>query len=311
MYNTLRDTDRDGYRNWAWRGQNANRRMLEEPMAHAHVAALAYALDVNRGLSSPSSINYGRLADNLLGYLRNDFEPKMRKVNNSPRGYPFMRAVLHHPYVNMMRYHHYMYKLTGERGYQDSLNVMSNVIRREVKDISTSTGKGVLWDQLFVTDPNNYTSSSDRRGTSPTLYATQTYSSVLDLHLEGVAPFDRNLMQKLATTLSHFILDGACTSSCRASNGNLQIDIGGGRDRKADDGTVFKTGIAKRSGFPTPSYNHYANWSYAHYAAFDTTRDQKITKVNLAAFEATEYWGTEQPRRGGVILGMVFALLQK
>ncbi|MDQ3398739.1 MAG: malectin, partial [Deinococcota bacterium] len=157
MYNTLRDTDRDGYRNWQFKGKNVARPMLEEPMAHGHVAALVYALNANRGLSSPSGIDYGRLADNLLGYLRNDFEPKWRersaqRLDWQGSEFPYLRATNHHAYVNLMRYHDYMYKLTGERGYRDYLDTMSSVIRRDVRDISTPIGTALVWGGRLSSD---------------------------------------------------------------------------------------------------------------------------------------------------------------
>jgi hypothetical protein len=316
MYNTLRDTDRDGYRNWQFKGQNVDRPMLEEPMAHGHVAALVYALNANRGLSSPSGINYGRLADNLLGYLRNDFEPKWRKRNartiaGQGSAYPFIRATNNHAYVNLMRYHDYMYKLTGERGYRDYLDTMSSVIRRDVRDISTPIGTALVWGGSVASDPFNYRKLGDELHLQPTIYANDSYAAMLDLHLEGVAPFDRSFMEKLARTLSHFILDGACTRNCSGSSGQLRIDVGGERDRRANDGSVYKTGNAQRRGFGRMAYNHYGSHGFTPYAAFDSTRDQKLTQVNLAAFEAIENWGTEQPRRGFIPMGMVFALLNK
>jgi hypothetical protein len=161
---------------------------------------------------------------------------------------------------------------------------------------------------LLTSDSYNFLKKGEGLGLSPTIYANDTYSAMLDLHLEGVAPFDRSFMQKLATTLSYFILDGACTSRCSGSSGQLKIDVGGERDRKANDGTTYKTGFAKQRGFKRQTYNHYGSQGFAPYAAFDTTRDQKLTKVNLAAYEAIEYWGSEQPRRGAIPIGMVFTL---
>jgi hypothetical protein len=188
---------------------------------------------------------------------------------------------------------------------------MSSVIRRDVRDISTPIGTALVWGGSVASDPFNYRKLGDELHLQPTIYANDSYAAMLDLHLEGVAPFDRSFMEKLARTLSHFILDGACTRNCSGSSGQLRIDVGGERDRRANNGSVYKTGNAQRRGFGRMAYNHYGSHGFTPYAAFDSTRDQKLTQVNLAAFEAIEYWGTEQPRRGFIPMGMVFALLQR
>ena len=106
---------------------------MDEILTHSLVAAVAAALEENAAFSEV----YAEHAAFWTDYLENDFEAKWRGRNDVPSGFPFIEKDLTHPYVQFIRYHFYMHKLTGDAGYQREAERMARLVTRQVREIYT------------------------------------------------------------------------------------------------------------------------------------------------------------------------------
>lgn len=309
------DGSKDGYLNWLYLytpGQSHSgygkdtRGALDETMIHAHIAAMAYAFHVNRDLESPSGVPYGERADFWLEYLKNHFERKWRERNEVPSGYPFLRAHTNHAYTQWLRYYHYMYKLTGDRGYRDELVRMGKVIATDYLDKSTPIGTAFVFDHVITTDPLNTSTFSNKenaKGLQPTTYIGYSVSAALDLHLERVAPFNVTFMRKFARTLVHYVLDG--------DSKTVAIDIGGGINVRANNGKMLQSRAVQDRGFKRPSYSTYVDWPLAALAAYDITNSNKIRTKSLQIYQNEEHGRLTNPKGVHIPAAMVFVLSVK
>jgi hypothetical protein len=206
---------KDGFRNWRWLNSSGtfygkDTHVMDEMMTHAGVAAMAYALHVNRGLRSPGGVDYGARAMFWSDYLKRDFEAKWRKRNNKASGFPFLNITLMHPHAQWMRYHYYMGALTGDAGYRREAERLAKTVDSLMVRTSTSHGSGLVWchgtTRCLYAQPVNY--------------ARYTVGAIIDLAWEGVAPFDGAYLGRLATTMTALV----------ATNGtrNIAADVAGG-----------------------------------------------------------------------------------
>lgn len=205
----LKDWDGDGFLNWRFldktnaglTGHDRGSQMWDME-THALVACVAWAYRVNQDLKSPGGIDYKQRAAFWQDYLKNHFEAKWRHRNGQPEGFPFLEKPLVHPYSHFVRYHHYMARLTGDRGYEDYALVMAARLAKFSYEVETPSGPAIIWRHQNLTGD---------RTAQPIGYATMTFAAFHDLHLEGFAPYARGeTMAKYARTISELIiLDGS------------------------------------------------------------------------------------------------------
>lgn len=201
----LRDTNGDGYKNWTHKTRTdrssnkylgGDKHEMNEMMTHGMVASMAYTLK-QAGYSSSASF--------WTDYLKNDFEAKWRKRNGKRSGFPFIDHKLMHPTVNMVRYHYYMYKLTGKSEYYSEAKRLASKVRSTMR----SSGSGYVWDHEV----------GSRSGCQPMTYVKYTTSALADLSTASSSLFDSGFMKRVAYTMGRKAL--------KSSSGSLASNICG------------------------------------------------------------------------------------
>jgi len=223
------DGTRDGYVNWVWRqgsgtydGKDTHK--LDEMKTHALIASVAYALDLNRDLASPSGRSYGAHADFWRDYLVNDFEAKWREREREPSGFPIMIRPDNHTYYSWMKWHYYMALLTGEEDYMGEAERMADVIwNDEIREMSTSSGPVYFWTRGVVGEGGGVAYLE------PTTYSRYVYADAVEFHLEG---FHRwalgETLPALARTFTRYVID---LDGAESSTDWFAADLGGGVSR--------------------------------------------------------------------------------
>jgi len=191
---------------------------------------MMYALWVNRGLSSPSGVDYKARADFWFDYLKNNFEAKWRDRNNvSSSSYDFMTPNnLTHSNLQFIRYFYYMGQVSGDSGYLNQAQKIAALIDNNLVRTSSPDGTALVWCQ-------GITSIDPCYGAQATNYVRYTVSGAVDLGLEGMAPFNQSgYLEMFAHTVANFMLDNGTT--------NMAPNVTGGVDRAgvpgADGSTV-------------------------------------------------------------------------
>ena len=269
-----RDGTKDGFLNWVdlydsdknFRGKDTQ--MDYDLKANALVAQIAWALQNNRDLKSPSGVNYGAHADFWKDYLVNDFEAKWRKRKGVKSGFPFISESGFHTYHSFMKWHYYMGKLTGNSAYSKEAERMADVFWHEFKDTSSDYGTALVWPRKV----QKYT--SDLNEMEPTTYADAVVQEAVDLHFEGFNGYAKDSnMQKFANTVADFVIDDNSFNS-------FARDIGGGKSR---------AGIAASSSswnkMTAPNFAESA-WSYV--AAWDNDSGGRVSKAAQAVYYDVE-----------------------
>ena len=249
---------KDGYLNWVFRysderafmGKDTSRG--NEMKTHAMVAMIAHALDLNRDLDSPSGRDYGAHADFWRDYLVHHFEAKWRERNDVPTGFPFMMRPHTHTYSSWMRYHYYMWHLTGEAGYLAEANRMADVLWAELRPVETATGTAYVWARSVLAE------GGGEDYLHPTTYARYVFGDVVEMHLEGFHRWaSAEEMGRFARTFTELIIDNRDP----VRNG-FASDIGGGRSR---------AGLRSDDSWPRLSADRFRLSSYALLGAWDDT----------------------------------------
>ncbi len=106
-----------------------------------------------------------------------------------------------HPYSNFIRYHLYMYKLTGKSEYYSEAKRMVGVVKDHMKTTSTPNGTGYTWDHRI----NDGTNQS-YIGCQPTVYIRYTLQAFADLATLDSSLFDSTFMKRVANTVAHKVL---------------------------------------------------------------------------------------------------------
>ncbi len=248
----LADYDGDGFRNWRYLDEDGDAEYygndyytMEEILAHSVVAAAAAALYENAAFNE----RYREHAIFWEDYLKNDFEAKWRKRNGVPFGFPFLVRNLMHPYVEFIRYHLYMYDLTGDAAYYSEAERMAREVTQQVRKVYTAGGPAYVWDQRFLPEAER----SDAVGCQPFAYLRLTFQTFQDLALEGFSIFDDTFMQYIATAMTSLVMK----DSYRSFAG----DICGGR---------FQAGL-RPSGRDDGITFHFVNYPYAVVGKWDAT----------------------------------------
>lgn len=205
--------DADGYLNWLWRYNSdpgyidTDIHEMDEMMCHAMVAAIAYTYHVNRDKEH----QYAEKAAFWSNYLTNHFEQKWRSRKQVPQGFPFLTSRLIHVYMQWVRYHYYMYRLTGDKGYLDETERMARVVAQQITTVTTPSGLAAQWTHGMTV------LGEKPMGAQKVNYARYTIQAAADLHLEGVSVFAENaFMKNIATMFSSFVLDNDAPESMAA-----------------------------------------------------------------------------------------------
>jgi hypothetical protein len=194
----------DGYLNWIYNRDNEYKgtdvHEMDDMLTHSMVAAVAYAFHINKDLNS----KYQERANFWTNYLKNHFEAKWRARKKKATGFPFLEKKLTHAYAQWNRYHYYMYKLTGEKGYYDEAVRMAQVVKNGVKTVSTPIGQAAMWDHGM---PHN---GGKTHGPQPSNYARYTIQAMADLSLEGFNAYaESGFMERVAHTVAALVLNKA------------------------------------------------------------------------------------------------------
>ena len=83
-----------------------------------------------------------------------------------------------HPYVEFIRYHHYMYGLTGNEGKAER---RANLVLKQVREVFTPGGPGYVWDHRFLPDAD-----APLLACPLLVYLQFTFQTFQDLALEGM-----------------------------------------------------------------------------------------------------------------------------
>lgn len=274
---TLGDPNGDGYLNWRYLNYSADSSAvphlgddyheMEEILTHSGVAAIAYALK-QAGYSSSAAF--------WMDYLQNDFEAKWRKRKNKPSGFPFLTKDLMHAYVQWIRYHYYMGKLTGDSSYTREAFRMAGVVRGNMKVTSTPSGIGYEWAHRV-----QLSGSGSFSGCQPMVYVRYTTQAFADLATQDARLFDSTFMQQVANTMAY-------------------------KAWKNTDGTQLANDVC--GGGSYGSLYHGASHPYTVLAAWDTSR--RLEEIAIRTYHATEHNRESSPRIYNLPAMMVFTLGQ-
>ena len=192
----------DGYLNWQYNydagytGTDAH--VMDEILSHSFVASFAYAFHVNRDIDP----RYAERAQFWTDYLKNHFEAKWRKRNKIPTGFPFLEKKLTHPYMQFVRYHYYMAKLTGDKAYEVEALRMAGNLNNQIKQVTTPIGAGSMWDHAMTV------LGVRSLGPQQTHYARYTVQAAADLADEGFSIFGQTgYMDRMAVTLVNYVVN--------------------------------------------------------------------------------------------------------
>jgi hypothetical protein len=250
------DGTRDGYLNWVYRYSNEpdlkgkDTHQSNEMRTHAMLAAVAYALHLNRDLASPGGRDYGAHADFWRGYLVHHFEAKWRERRKVPTAFPIMTVPHTHSYYAWTKWHYYMGRLTGDDRYLTEANRMADVLWGELRSVATPAGTAYVWARsvLALGGVGDYL--------HPTTYARYTFGDIVEFHLEGFHRWASEAeLPRFTRTFTEFVMDVPDPMS-----GGFASDVGGG---------VAKAGLASDDSWSRMSVNRFRISSYALIAAWD------------------------------------------
>ena len=215
----------DGYLNWVWdrdhsdehRGRDIHE--IDEMRTHALVAQFAYAFKANEELQGSNGVDYAERAAFWTDYLVNHFEAKWRERHDVPwPEFPFLTRPHMHETVDFIRYHHYMYLLTGREPYQAEVERLTKIALDNMVEVDSEAGPALVSPRsvLSLGGSLNYL--------MPSTYVRYLYASAVDLNLGSVPGWaDDGVLEGLARSLSEFMIDNGADDFAR--------DMGGGVDR--------------------------------------------------------------------------------
>lgn len=251
------DGEQDGYVNWVrHRGSDQytgkDTWKTDEMGTHALVASIAYALEANRDLESPSGRDYGAHADFWEDYLVNTFEAKWREREDKAVGFPIMTRPHTASYYRWVKWHHYMGLLTGDDAYTREAHRMADVLwsKTEIRPISLPSGTAYVWPRSVIS------LGGSGEYLMPITYASPVYAHAVEFHFEGFHNWATNeTMRRYARTMTDLIMD----SGDPIANG-FASDVGGGVDR---------AGIVSDPSWSRMSANNWRHRSFPQIAAWD------------------------------------------
>ena len=288
---TLRDTNGDGYLNWLWLHDpndttyyNTDNEIMDDIMSAGLVAEVAWTYQHNRDLTSPTGINYGERADFWLDYLH-QWEAKWRGRKHVPTGFPFLEKDIIHAWLNLVRYHWYMYRLTGQQGYLDEALRLANVVNtKELRPITTPDGPGFVWAEVITSHE-----ARNQWWLDATHYARYSTLLFLDLGLEPFTAFTpETTLIPIAHTIATKVIDNGATDFAPTIGGSRRA--GGLRPDTRQRTDIGSWGI----------------YSFTFYAAYDASGT--IATVGRQVYRKLES-DQEEPQRIYIPAGLVVEAL--
>ncbi len=268
----LSDPNADGFLNWTYETRTDSSsvpflgddyHVMDDILTHSMVAAVAAALHENAAFDA----RYAEHAAFWTDYLQNDFEAKWRQRQEVPFGFPFLSRNLTHPYVQFIRYHHYMYELTGDPAYEREAERRAREVTVQVREVFTPGGPAYVWDHRFLPEGDD---NEGPLGCQPFVYLQFTFQAFQDLALEGgVGVFDNAFMQRVGTAMAELVMDDGYNSFAK--------DICGG---------VFQRGLFPTSG-DRGAESLFMNYPYASVGKWDASG--KIRNTVEDAFENADF----------------------
>lgn len=250
----LVDHNGDGFLDWRYLntsgdegGQNYygdDFHVMDDMLTHSLIATAAAALKENAEFDR----RYAEHAAFWTDYLQNNFEAKWRQRNEVAFGFPFLSRDLMHPYVQFIRYHYYMYQLTGNAAYYSEAERMAAQVTRQVRKVYTTGGPGYVWNQRFLPEGDG-----DVLMCQPFVYLKLTFQAFQDMALEGFSVFDDTFMQHVATSMTALVMDDGYRS--------FATDICGG---------TYQAGFYPAQGDGGVTF-HFVNQPYAEIGKWDAT----------------------------------------
>jgi hypothetical protein len=252
------DGTRDGYLNWVYRysdepdlkGKDTHR--SNEMRTHAMLAAVAYTLQLNRDLASPTGRDYGAHADFWRDYLVHHFEAKWRERSGVPTAFPIMTVPQTHSYYAWTKWHYYMGRLTGDGRYLTEASRMADVLWGELRSVATPAGTAYVWARsvLALGGTADYL--------HPTTYARYVFGDIAEFHLEGFHRWASEAeLPRFTRTFTEFVMDVNDPMT-----GGFASDVGGG---------VARAGLVTDDAWPRMTVNRYRVSAYALIGAWDPT----------------------------------------
>jgi len=243
------------YLMWVYRNTSSNYgkdRKIDALKTAGFVAMVAYALEVNRDLASPSGRNYAAHADFWKHWLIDHFEAEWRERSRKATGFPINAHPDAHTYYTWTKWHYYMGLLTGKSGYTAEAHRMADIIWNDIRTVNVMGGPAHVWT-------SNITAlSSDRNYLMTTSYASSVYGDVVTFHLEGFHRWaEVETVQAFARTVTQLAFD-----TDDPSRYGIAADIGGGEDQ---------AGIPSDSGRPRRTASAFAGYQYALIGSWDPT----------------------------------------
>jgi len=283
----LRDTDGDGYRNWAWLEwlDEKDFNLKEDSLAHGFIAEVAYVLERNAHLGTPAH-PYGAHAEEWKAYLREDFEGKWagRGATRNTEGLPV--SYIFHPFMETLRYTVYMSKLFPEEARYRRLRAeLTEIARSQFKRDGTERGDAFVWSH-FVRQLTEGATPDTCLTFQHRTYPVQVMQVFVDLALEGHAPFSSDAaMRALSRSLSESILEPT-------EHGFMYKDVGGPRNSSLDLNVTRKTRIGgwcfseipyERPGYEDPfmSENIYLLLPWSLLTAWGADSDTPLEESEL------------------------------
>ena len=243
------DGEWDEYLMWVYRtssssGSNTANdgkdRKIDDVKVNALIAMVAFALEENRDLESPSGRDYGAHADYWQYYLVDHFEAKWRDRSNKPSGHPITTPHSDsHSWWSWTKLSYYMGEL-GDPGWAAEAVRAADVIwDHEIRDVA-DYGEDF---SAYVWMSNIAWQSSSRNYLQSSSYASSNYGDAVTFHLEGFhkwAAEDR--MRSFARGITEYqfrLRDGSRYSSPSDITAGIAGDIGG----NSPDYKVVRAGI--------------------------------------------------------------------
>lgn len=259
----------DGYLNWVWgqshssdhRGRDIHE--IDGMRTHSLVAQLAWAFSVNQDLPSPNGVDYAERAAFWLDYLVNHFEAKWRERDDIPwPEFPFLARPHVHETIEFIRYHHYLYLLTGEEPYRQEAGRLSRLIVDNFVEVESPSGPALVTPRSVLSE------GGQQDYLIPSTYVRYVYLTAVDLYFQQIGPWSSDeTMTKLARSLSEFIIDNGSTDFAR--------DMGGGVTR----GGIPASEAGRWVRFQQP---RYAISPYALLSPWDESGE--VAEVSVAVF---------------------------
>jgi len=284
----LRDTNGDGYLNWRWLHDRRDRtwygddqHVMDEIMTHGMVAQVAWTFRQNQDQTSPSGVDYEERADFWSDYLQ-EWEAKWRERNRTPTGFPFIYKNLTHPYLSLVRYLWYSYRLTDDEAYLREATRLAEALNdHEFRSFDTPYGPGLV----FAHGITRENPSVDYL--PPLSYAAYSTQILFDLSLEPFPPFTpETTLVPLANTIATKVIDNGSTDFAPTLGGSealAGLDVPDDTPRTPD-----------------------ANWAISpigELASFN--RSDTIAEVNEQVYQRIERRDPERPDRIAIPAAMV------